>query len=56
LTGHSERRCLFGETDKDVAIKTKVAVENGLNVMLCIGEQLEERESGKTGEVNARQL
>jgi triosephosphate isomerase len=56
LTGHSERRCLFGETDQDVALKTKVAVENGLNVMLCIGEQLEERESGKTGEVNARQL
>jgi len=56
LTGHSERRCLFGETDKDVALKTKVALENGLNVMLCIGEQLEERESGKTGEVNARQL
>lgn len=56
LTGHSERRTLFKETDKEVAIKTKVAVENGLNVMLCIGEQLEERESGKTGEVNARQL
>ena len=56
LTGHSERRTLFGETDQDVALKTKVAVENGLNVMLCIGEQLEERESGKTGEVNARQL
>ena len=56
LTGHSERRTLFGESDKDVALKTKVAVENGLNVMLCIGEQLEEREAGKTGEVNARQL
>jgi triosephosphate isomerase len=56
LTGHSERRTLFGETDADVALKTKVALENGLNVMLCIGEQLEERESGKTGEVNARQL
>jgi len=56
LTGHSERRSLFGESDQDVALKTKVACENGLNVMLCIGEQLEERESGKTGEVNARQL
>jgi triosephosphate isomerase len=56
LTGHSERRTLFGESDQDVALKTKVACENGLNVMLCIGEQLEERESGKTGEVNARQL
>jgi len=56
LTGHSERRTLFHESDEDVALKTKVALENGLNVMLCIGEQLEERESGKTGEVNARQL
>ena len=56
LTGHSERRTLFHETDSDVALKTKVALENGLNVMLCIGELLEERESGKTGEVNARQL
>jgi triosephosphate isomerase len=56
LTGHSERRCLFGESDQDVALKTKVALENGLNVMLCIGESLEERESGKTGKVNARQL
>lgn len=56
LTGHSERRTLFHETDEDVAIKTKNAIDAGLNVMLCIGEQLEERESGKTGEVNARQL
>jgi triosephosphate isomerase len=56
LTGHSERRSLFGETDQDVAIKTKIAIDNGMNVMLCIGEQLEERETGKTDEVNARQL
>lgn len=56
LTGHSERRTLFHETDEDVALKTKIALENGMNVMLCIGELLEERESGKTGEVNARQL
>ena len=56
LTGHSERRSLFHETDEDVAIKTKAAIDEGMTVMLCIGEQLEERESGKTGEVNARQL
>jgi triosephosphate isomerase len=56
LTGHSERRSLFGETDQDVAIKTKIAIDNGMNVMLCIGELLNERESGKTDEVNARQL
>jgi triosephosphate isomerase len=47
---------LFGETDQDVAIKTKIAIDNGMNVMVCIGELLEERESGKTDEVNARQL
>lgn len=46
LTGHSERRSLFGETDKDVAVKTKIAIDNGMNVMVCIGEQLEERETG----------
>ena len=56
LTGHSERRTLFHETDQDVALKTKIAIDNGMNVMVCIGELLEERESGKTGEVNARQL
>lgn len=56
LTGHSERRTLFKESDEDVALKTKIALENGMNVMVCIGELLEERESGKTGEVNARQL
>lgn len=56
LTGHSERRTLHNESDEDVAKKTKAAIENGVTVMACIGEQLEERESGKTGEVNARQL
>lgn len=56
LTGHSERRELFHETDYDVAVKTKAAIDVGMKAMLCIGEKLEERESGKTGEVNARQL
>lgn len=54
LTGHSERRSLFHESDKDVGLKTKIALENGLKVMACIGEKLEERESGKTLEVCAR--
>jgi len=54
LTGHSERRTLSKESDEDVAKKTKAAVENGVTVMACIGEQLEEREGGKTDEVNAR--
>ena len=56
LTGHSERRTLCKESDKDVALKTKAAIEEGVTVMACIGEQLEDRESGKTDEVNARQL
>ena len=56
LTGHSERRTLFHETDHDVAVKTKAAIDAGMKAMLCIGEQLAEREAGETGEVNARQL
>lgn len=56
LTGHSERRSLFGETDADVGAKTKRAIDHGFSVLACIGEQLEERESGKTRDVNERQL
>ena len=56
LTGHSERRSLYGETDEDVAKKTKLAVDQGFTVLACIGESLEERESGKTKDVNERQL
>ena len=56
LTGHSERRTLYGETDQDVAKKTKVAIDHGFTVLACIGELLEERESGKTKDVNNRQL
>lgn len=56
LTGHSERRTLYHETDADVAKKTKLAVDNGFTVLACIGELLGERESGKTKEVNNRQL
>lgn len=56
LTGHSERRSLYGETDAEVAAKTKIAVDNGMTVLACIGEYLEEREAGKTNDVNTRQL
>merc|ERR1711990_1407270 len=56
LTGHSERRTLYGESDKDVAVKTKNATDAGLVVLACIGELLEERESGRTNDVNTRQL
>jgi triosephosphate isomerase len=56
LTGHSERRAIFGETDADVATKTLNGVNFDMTVLLCIGEQLEEREKGITNDVNTRQL
>jgi triosephosphate isomerase len=40
LTGHSERRTLFGETDAEVAKKTKVALDHGMSVLACIGGAL----------------
>jgi triosephosphate isomerase len=56
LTGHSERRTLFGETDAEVAKKTKLALDQGMQVMACIGELKEEREGGITKQINERQL
>jgi len=56
LAGHSERRALFGETSEQVGEKTAFALENNLNVCLCIGETLEEREGGKLEAVIAEQL
>lgn len=54
--GHSERRTLFYETSEVVATKTRAALDAGLKVILCIGETLEQRESGKTAEVCEAQL
>jgi triosephosphate isomerase len=56
ILGHSERRSMFGDTDKFVAEKVKAAVEAGLGVIACVGESLEEREGNKTKEVVERQL
>jgi triosephosphate isomerase (TIM) len=56
LTGHSERRQVFGETDRIVADKTKAALEGGLNVVLCVGETLEDREAGAFVKVVIDQL
>jgi triosephosphate isomerase len=56
IVGHSERRALFGETDETVAKKTKVALDTGISVILCVGETLEEREKGDTIKVVERQL
>ncbi|WP_455199499.1 triose-phosphate isomerase [Kaarinaea lacus] len=56
IVGHSERRTLNGETDELVAEKYAAAHSAGLTPILCIGELLEERESGDTEAVVARQL
>ncbi|WPE23319.1 triose-phosphate isomerase [Shinella zoogloeoides] len=54
--GHSERREHFGETDEAVGLKTEAAVRHGLVPLICIGETLADRESGRAAEVLARQV
>jgi triosephosphate isomerase len=56
LVGHSERRTIYGESDDDVADRFEAALAAGLHPVLCVGETLEERESGTTEEVVARQI
>lgn len=56
IVGHSERREYYGETDQVVADKFGAAQSHGLIPILCIGETLEQRESGDTENVCARQL
>lgn len=56
LIGHSERRQFFAETDEFIAKKVKCVQDVGLIPMLCLGETLGQRESGKTGEVICNQL
>ena len=56
ILGHSERRNVYGEDDQLINQKVKAARRSGLIPVLCLGESLQERESGSTAEVLSRQL
>ena len=56
LAGHSERRHILGESDEFVGKKVQFGLEKGLNIILCVGEQIEERKKGQVEEVLHRQL
>ena len=55
IIGHSERRQYFNETDETVNKKIKAAYANGLKPIVCVGETLEQRETGKAVEVITKQ-
>ena len=56
IVGHSERRCIYGETSLMVAGKLAAAQNAGLTPILCVGETLQDRESGNTEAVVSEQL
>ena len=56
IIGHSERRQYFGETDESVNMRLHAALKAGLTPIVCVGEMLAERETGKTEKVLSRQL
>lgn len=56
IIGHSERRTYFGETDETVNKKLLTALEHDLTPIVCVGETLEDYESGRTSEVVLRQI
>jgi len=56
LVGHSERRQYFNETDETVLMRARAALDTGLTPIVCVGERLEERESGSTESVLKRQF
>lgn len=56
LTGHSERRHVIGESDLLINAKTLAGLNAGFQVILCIGEKIEQREAGQTDAINLAQL
>lgn len=56
IVGHSERRAMFGDTDEVVAAKVAKCLEKSIQPILCVGETLEERETGEMLNVIGRQL
>ena len=55
ILGHSERRTFFGDNDLTVQKRVRGALDAGLTVILCVGEYLEQREQGITGEICSMQ-
>jgi len=55
ILGHSERRQYYGETDEKLVVKTRLALDAGIKVILCVGENLDEREAGKHFDVVTEQ-
>lgn len=56
ILGHSERRQLFGEDDELINSKVQAAFQHGLRPILCVGETLDQRETGQAGTVVSQQL
>ena len=56
ILGHSERRSYYAESDEFINSKVLLAIQEGMDVVLCVGETLEEREAGKLEEVLSRQI
>lgn len=56
IVGHSERRSLYGENNQTISKKLRTAIDSGLTVIFCVGETLEERQSGRLEAVIADQL